>query len=149
MKIALYCLTYAYWLFMCLEQGMVVSGAVSCTLCPADTPFTWSVGSTGVAECRKCQKGFFFADGMCHPCTPECKFPDEYESVTCTDQTNRVCSTCDYYSCNFIGEYVDFERGCPGIMDANRPCAACTNKPPNSMYVFPSVMAIIAGEQNF
>lgn len=46
-----------------------------------------------------------------------------------------------------VGEYLDMERGCPGAIDAHRPCAACTNKPANSVYVFPSEMAIITGEE--
>ena len=124
----------------------IASGAVTCTLCPPDRPFTWSGGSTGAEDCRRCQQGYFFQGNSCQQCSGACNVPEEYEAVPCTDQTDRQCQPCNYYSCSLVGEYVDYGRGCPGAIDAHRPCAACTNKPLNSMYVFPSEMAIISGE---
>lgn len=134
--------------YECAQEPMA-AGAVSCTLCPADRPFTRAVGSKSVDDCNRCPSGQFYSEALrsCKACRAVCETPNQYETVACTDETDRECGACDYYSCSFLGEYVDYEAGCPGAIDAHRPCAACTNKPPNSVYVFPSEMAIISGEE--
>lgn len=91
--------------YSCDQPGLsgLVAGAVSCTLCPADRPYTWDVGRTSASDCRKCPKGSFYINGACQACSPECHGPDQYEAVACTEETNRVCLACDYYSCNLVG----------------------------------------------
>ena len=98
------------------EDSAATAGAETCTLCPADRPFTRSVGQKTVADCMRCPDGQFYSDVLqgCHACQPECVGPEMYESVACTDDTDRVCEPCDYYSCSLVGEYVDYSRGCPG-----------------------------------
>ena len=128
--------------------GTATAGATSCTACPPDRPHTWGVGSTSVADCRRCPPGQFFSEahGGCRQCSEECKPPYMYESSPCTETSDRTCSFCDFQSCNRLTEYVDAGRGCPGAIDPGRPCSPCTNKPNHSVYVFPSETAILAGE---
>ena len=112
---------------LCSAETLVTAGAVACTLCPPDRPYTWGVGSKSVGDCKRCPVGQFFSvQEGCQPCTAECSGPYFYESVPCTEETDRECLFCDYNSCRpSDGEYVDVGTGCPGEIDAGRPCARC------------------------
>jgi hypothetical protein len=80
--------------FSCLE------GAVSCTQCPSDKPNTYGNGSTDISDCKKCASGKYETNTatVCRSCTPKCS-EWEYESVGCTQYTNRMCKYCFQTEC--------------------------------------------------
>jgi len=77
-----------------------LSGAVSCEQCPSDTPNTNGQGSTSINDCRKCGNEQYAVNPMdnCVACSPKCG-AFEYESVQCTQTTNRRCRTCFQTDC--------------------------------------------------
>ena len=132
----------------CSAQGTVSAGATACTACPADRPHTWGGGGAAAApDCKRCPQGHFFnsLSNKCQQCSPACKGPELYESAPCTEESDRECAPCDYNSCDPVGEYLDADRGCPGVINADRPCAPCANKPENSVYTHPSDAAANSG----
>ena len=131
------------------QIGHVSAGAIACTPCPAERPYTHLGKQSTAEDCRRCPEDHFFnhAQNQCQRCTPSCSSisglntGDYYESSPCTEDTDRQCAVCDWDSCDFAaGEYVDSTRGCPGAIDRGRPCALCTNKPPeHSFYTEPNL----------
>ena len=85
-----------------------MGGAVSCDKCPLTTPYTYSSGSTSIADCKKCANKEFEIDGACSACTPKCE-DQEYEAMGCTQTTNRICLTCFQTECGLL-------EGNPGLM---------------------------------
>jgi hypothetical protein len=87
----------------CLE------GAVSCTQCPPDKPNTYGNGSTNINDCQKCASEQYETNTMtvCRSCTPKCS-EWEYESVRCTQYTDRKCKYCFQTECGM-------QAGNPGL----------------------------------
>lgn len=113
---------------------MVASGAVECTPCPLDRPYTWpsssSSGAKSEDECHACPPDHYYRpqDG-CRPCTPasSCQKPALFELMPCTENGNRECASCRLDSCHPVLEYLDVQRACPGPIHLDRPCAPCTD----------------------
>ena len=130
----------------------ISAGATSCTQCPFGRPYTSAASAAKSADdCRRCPENHFFNHQrfVCQPCSDACQTPDFYESAPCTEDADRQCSLCDSNSCDLAnGEFLDLQNGCPGAIDAHRPCSPCTNKPAlNSVYVQPSNEALNSGVQ--
>ncbi len=121
-------------------EAHIVSGATECVLCPSNRPYTRGTGGAASEDdCHPCPEEHFFseADDVCVPCAPPC-LEGQFEVNACTEYGgDRECATCKFDACNAVLEYVDYERGCPGAVAPDRPCAPCTEdmKPQNSTFV--------------
>ena len=82
------------------------AGAVSCTPCPQDRPYTLKDGSTSISYCRTCPVEHYLdaVTKKCTRCRSSCASPSYYESVACTQTTNRQCSLCNRV-CSSVEEY--------------------------------------------
>jgi hypothetical protein len=115
----------------------VPSGALLCTPCPLDRPYTWSSGAESEAQCHACPPGHFGAPD-CRACSPAaCQGPELFELIPCTERGNRECASCNLTSCHPVHEYLDLHTGCPGPIHVDRPCAPCLDemKPEHSYFV--------------
>lgn len=129
----------------CTNATMVDVGAATCTVCPRERPYTRSAGmARGVQDCFRCPEDHYYSSEVgCVLCSPPCKRPGFYESLHCTESSNRQCAVCHVDRCNpLLGEYLEEERGCPGEIDDDRACSMCDNdperrKPANSSYTAP------------
>ncbi len=99
-------------------------------------PYTKGDASTSIMDCRRCPEGQYFdgSRGVCSACIQPCIRNDEYETQSCSDEHDRICSPCDMALCDPVFEYVLDEEGC-SISSGPRACATCTEKPPNSIFV--------------
>jgi hypothetical protein len=97
-------------------------GATTCMSCPVNCQYTWSDKSKTVNDCKQCPKGQFFssATSSCRLCKAQCNRPYFYETVPCTETTDRQCAACGLEdSCDPVGEYLlPGNAGCPGPIDA-------------------------------
>ena len=128
--------------------GPILRGAVQCTECPWDRPYTWTQGSESAepsmaSDCHQCPEGHFMSQGRwsgsvgggCRACSQPCNYPYEYESSPCTELSDRQCSVCALGQCDPVTEISLDLQGCPGPVDPGRACAPCEGKPANSLYV--------------
>ena len=105
----------------------ITRGPMSCTPCPRGRS---RVGiATSIDECSQCW-GWQWYDAVtdsCINCTGICATNTQYESQSCTDEHDRVCSHCDT-DCARPGEY---PASCPGYDETNPSfgCLRCNNLP--------------------
>lgn len=119
-------------------DSSVPSGALECTPCPLDRPYTWNSEAKSEDECHACPPDHYGGAPDCTPCSPSaCQGPELFELIPCTENGNRECASCRMDSCDPVYEYLDLETGCPGPTDADRPCAPCIDemKPEHSFFV--------------
>lgn len=111
---------------------MITVGATVCTACPHNHTKRWP--ATSANDCSRCSAGQWYdsTSQRCHTCSAPCAAPDAFETQPCTDNTDRVCMTCNM-SCDRLGEYT---AGCPGsdLDQPDRGCGPCNNLPPQNAH---------------
>ena len=111
--------------FNCTACAVCADGTYQHTACtltadtvcePCHTACTYCSGPTS-GDCTECGAGQFLDSGICTSCSA-CDPDTEYETIACTDETNRECATCSGCSAGFYES-----GGCVGAIDSE--CTEC------------------------